>query len=99
MTRSVAHPLNAEPVNQTTVAMAGGYLLVTSITQGSSMAVFADRQCDMGMIGYEMTLLAARVGHMLTPARHPAHTGSGTRPTDLPGRRPAAQGPPDRARP
>jgi hypothetical protein len=25
----------------------------------------------MGMIGYEMTLLAARVGHMLTPARRP----------------------------
>ena len=23
----------------------------------------------MGMIGYEMTLLAARVGHMLTPGR------------------------------
>jgi hypothetical protein len=25
----------------------------------------------MGMIGYEMTLLAARVGHMLTPGRRP----------------------------
>jgi uncharacterized protein len=32
----------------------------------------AERTCDMGMIGYEMTLLAARVGHMLTPGRRPA---------------------------
>jgi uncharacterized protein len=32
------------------------------------LAVFADRYCDIGMIGYEMTLLAARVGHLLTPA-------------------------------
>jgi hypothetical protein len=33
--------------------------------------VFAERSCDMGMIGYEMTLLAARVGHMLSPGRRP----------------------------
>jgi uncharacterized protein len=36
------------------------------------LAVFAERTCDMGMIGYEMTLLAARVGHMLSPGRRPA---------------------------
>jgi hypothetical protein len=27
----------------------------------------AARDCDMGMIGYEMTMLAAQVGHALTP--------------------------------
>jgi hypothetical protein len=37
--------------------------------------VFAERACDMGMIAYEMTLLAARVGHMLTPGRRSAHPG------------------------
>ena len=45
---------------------------VTSISEGSMLAVFAERTCDMGMIGYEMTLLAARVGHMLTPGRRAA---------------------------
>jgi hypothetical protein len=30
--------------------------------------VFADRRCDIGMVGYEMTMLANRVGHALTPA-------------------------------
>jgi predicted regulator of Ras-like GTPase activity (Roadblock/LC7/MglB family) len=44
---------------------------VTSISEGSMLAVLAERSCDMGMIGYEMTLLAARVGHMLSPDRRP----------------------------
>ena len=26
-----------------------------------------DRRCDIGMIGYEMTLLATSVGHALSP--------------------------------
>jgi hypothetical protein len=29
--------------------------------------VFSARQCDIGMVGYEMTQLAERVGHALTP--------------------------------
>jgi predicted regulator of Ras-like GTPase activity (Roadblock/LC7/MglB family) len=79
MTRPVAYPLNAEPVNRTIVEMAGGYLFVTSISEGSTLAVLAERACDMGMIGYEMTLLATRVGHMLTPARRPATPGPADR--------------------
>jgi hypothetical protein len=62
MTRPVAYPLNAEPVNQT-------------ISEGSMLAVLAERSCDMGMIGYEMTLVASRVGHMLTPGRRLAGPG------------------------
>jgi uncharacterized protein len=77
LAKGVASSFGAGPVRQTIIEMAGGYLFLTSITQGSSLAVFADRQCDMGMIGYEMTLLAARVGHLLTPARRPTHTGVG----------------------
>jgi predicted regulator of Ras-like GTPase activity (Roadblock/LC7/MglB family) len=72
MTRPVAHPLNAGPVRRTIVEMAGGYLFVTSISEGSMLAVFAERTCDMGMIGYEMTLLAVRVGQMLSPRRRTA---------------------------
>ena len=68
----VASSFGAGPVRQTIVEMAGGYLFVTSISEGSMLAVFAERACDMGMIGYEMTLLAARVGHMLTPSRRAA---------------------------
>ena len=68
----VAQSFAAGLVRQTIVEMAGGYLFVTSMSEGSMLAVFAERTCDLGMIGYEMTLLAARVGHMLAPGRRPA---------------------------
>jgi uncharacterized protein len=68
LARGTAQLLDTAPVTQTIIEMAGGYLFVTSISHGSTLAVVADRNCDMGMVGYEMTLLAARVGHVLTPA-------------------------------
>ena len=71
----VASSFGAGPVRQTIIEMAGGYLFLTSISEGSMLAVFAERTCDMGMIGYEMTLLAARVGHMLTPNQRAAAAG------------------------
>jgi predicted regulator of Ras-like GTPase activity (Roadblock/LC7/MglB family) len=68
LARGTAQLLRAEPLTQTIIEMGGGYLFVTSISRGSTLAVFAERHCDMGMVGYEMTLLASRVGHALTPA-------------------------------
>jgi predicted regulator of Ras-like GTPase activity (Roadblock/LC7/MglB family) len=69
LAQGVARSFAAGPVRQTIVEMAGGYLFLTSIGEGSMLAVFAERSCDMGMIGYEMTLLADRVGHLLDPGR------------------------------
>jgi uncharacterized protein len=40
------------------------------------LAVFADRYCDIGMIGYEMTLLAARVGYVLNPPPRVSNGGA-----------------------
>jgi uncharacterized protein len=68
LARGTAALLQAEPVTQTIVEMAGGYLFATSISLGSTLAVFTDRSADMGLVGYEMTMLAARVGHALTPS-------------------------------
>jgi uncharacterized protein len=79
LAQGIAQSFVAGPVRQTIVEMAGGYLFVTSISEGSMLAVFAERTCDMGMIGYEMTLLAARVGHMLTPGRRPVGPGPADR--------------------
>jgi uncharacterized protein len=67
LTRGAARCFDAEPVTQTIVDMAGGYLFVTSVAGGSTLAVFARPDCDIGMIGYEMTLLVARVGQLLSP--------------------------------
>jgi uncharacterized protein len=68
LAQGAARAFGAEPVQQTIVEMAGGYLFVSSISEGAVLAVLADRYCDIGMIGYEMTLLAARVGYLLNPA-------------------------------
>ena len=68
LTRGAAQCFRAEPVRQTIVEMGGGYLFVTSVDSGSALAVFAEPHCDIGMVGYEMTLLGARVGMMLAPA-------------------------------
>lgn len=75
LARGTAALLQLAPLTQTIVEMAGGLLFVTSISQNSNLAVVADRRCDMGMIGYQMTVLATQVGHVLTPARRAGLTG------------------------
>lgn len=76
LARGTATLLESEPVHQTIVEMAGGFLFATSISLGSTLAVVTDRTADMGLVGYEMTMLAQRVGHALTPdARTPGRSG------------------------
>jgi predicted regulator of Ras-like GTPase activity (Roadblock/LC7/MglB family) len=48
--------------------MQRGYLFVTSISESSALAVMCEPSCDIGLIGYEMSLLVARIGRVLTPA-------------------------------
>ena len=77
LTRGAAQCFGAEPVVQTIVETAGGYLFVTSISEGSTLAVFAGVECDIGLIGYEMTLLVTRVGQLLAPGlRGPDQSGA-----------------------
>lgn len=76
LARGAATLLDTLPVTQTILEMAGGYLFLTAISQGSLLAVNTERSADMGLVGYEMTLLASRVGHALTPAARPDRAGS-----------------------
>ena len=55
------------PVSQTVVEMRHGLLIVMAVTGGSTIAVLAGADCDMGLVAYEMTLLVERVGRALTP--------------------------------
>ena len=68
LARGTAQLMRSEPVSQTIVEMNGGYLFVTSVSQGSLLAVYAGPHCDLGLVGYEMTMVATRVGHAITPA-------------------------------
>jgi predicted regulator of Ras-like GTPase activity (Roadblock/LC7/MglB family) len=54
-------------VTQTAVEMERGLLIVMSISQGSSLAVLADADCDLGLVAYEMALLVDLVRGELTP--------------------------------
>lgn len=56
-------------LGQATVGLwARGVLLVASVSDGSAMGVIARAGCDIGAVGYQMTLLVERAGSLLTPA-------------------------------
>jgi len=55
-------------LDQVIIAMQEGYLFVSSVSDGSSLGVVADRRCDVGAVGYQMTLLVERVGVALSPS-------------------------------
>lgn len=54
-------------VRQVIIEMGGGYLFVTTVSDGSALAVTSGPACDIGLIGYEMSQLVVRLGHVLTP--------------------------------
>lgn len=80
LTGGAARVFEGGPVDQTVVEMRHGTFLVTAIGDGSSLAVLAAPGCDMGLVTYEMTLLADRVGDRVAPgARVPDAPGTGAR--------------------
>ncbi len=67
LTQGAARCFEAGHVVQTVVEMERGIVLLMSIGEGSCLAVLAAPNCDIGLVGYEMTLMADRVGQQLTP--------------------------------
>jgi len=55
-------------LDQVIIAMQEGYLFVSAVSDGSSLGVVAERRCDVGSVGYQMSLLVQRVGSALSPA-------------------------------
>ena len=67
LTQGAARIFGGGTVTQTVVEMERGFLLVMSVSDGSCLAVLSAPSCDIGLIGYEMALLVARTGEVLTP--------------------------------
>jgi len=67
LTRGAARVFGAGEVVQTVVEMERGFLFLMSVSDGSSLAVLAHPEADIGLIGYEMALLVDRAGTVLTP--------------------------------
>ena len=68
LSNGAANLVKLGAMTQIIVELANGHLFVTQISSGAMLAVIADQACDMGMVGYEMTVLAQQVGHALTPS-------------------------------
>ncbi|WP_062304121.1 MULTISPECIES: roadblock/LC7 domain-containing protein [Demequina] len=67
LTRGAARQLAAGEVRQSIVEMDELFLFLMSVSNGSVLAVAADSSCDVGLVGYEMTLLVSRFENALTP--------------------------------
>ena len=68
LTQGAARCFEAGEVTQTVVEMEQGYLFLMSISDGSCLAVLATTNCNVGVVAYEMTVLVARAGDVLTPS-------------------------------
>lgn len=67
LTRGAARQLDGGNVRQAVVEMDEQFLFTTNISDGSVLAVVADATCDVGLVGYEMTLLVNRAEATMTP--------------------------------
>jgi predicted regulator of Ras-like GTPase activity (Roadblock/LC7/MglB family) len=67
LSQGAASELHRGPVVQILIEMAEAYLFVSSISGGSTLGVVASKDCDLGLVGYEITMLVNRMGAQLTP--------------------------------
>jgi predicted regulator of Ras-like GTPase activity (Roadblock/LC7/MglB family) len=67
LAHGAASPFGGGRVTEVIIEMEYGFIFVTGISDGSSMAIVADASCDVGLIGYEMARLVERCGTVLTP--------------------------------
>ncbi len=68
LTRGASRCFGGGKVNQVVVELEHAFLFVTSISDGSCLAVIASATADVGLVGYEMTLLVERASAVLSPA-------------------------------
>jgi uncharacterized protein len=59
--------LELDALEQIIVEMGKGFVFVTAIGLGAALGVIAAKDCDIGLVAYEMTLMVDRFGEVLTP--------------------------------
>jgi predicted regulator of Ras-like GTPase activity (Roadblock/LC7/MglB family) len=68
LTQGAARIFQGGVVTQVVVEMEQGLLIQMAISDASTLAVLAAADSDLGLVAYEMTLLAEKVRGTLTPA-------------------------------
>ena len=64
---SASRLLGKGPLRQVITEFGEGYLLVSAVSGGSCLGVVTTADCDLGIVGYQCTMLVQRVGALLTP--------------------------------
>ncbi|AYC35919.1 roadblock/LC7 domain-containing protein [Streptomyces griseorubiginosus] len=67
LARSASKRYGFDGVKLIMIEMGRGFLLVSAIRDGSCLGVLADSSGELGLVGYEMAVLAERAGDLLTP--------------------------------
>ncbi len=67
LTHGAADLYRLGTVRQLLVELTGGYLFIMSTADGSSVAAVTGPGVDLGSVGYELTMVTARIGRLLTP--------------------------------
>jgi predicted regulator of Ras-like GTPase activity (Roadblock/LC7/MglB family) len=65
--RGAGTPMQAGAVHEVIVEYEHALIVVMGISDGSALAVVAQRPCDVGLVAYEMAMLVERAGPALTP--------------------------------
>lgn len=55
-------------MNRQIIEASNGWVLLSRVSVTASLGVVAERQADLGLIGYEMTRLSKQLGDALSPA-------------------------------
>ncbi|WP_067841826.1 roadblock/LC7 domain-containing protein [Nocardia lijiangensis] len=68
LARSASRSYEFDGLKLIMIEMKRGFLLVSALGDGSCLGVIAEGGCDVGLVGYEMAVLAERAGALLDPA-------------------------------
>ncbi|WP_024803124.1 roadblock/LC7 domain-containing protein [Nocardia sp. BMG51109] len=68
LSRSASRSYDFDGLKLIMIEMRRGFLLVSAIADGSCIGVIAGSDADVGLVGYQMAVLADRAGALLTPA-------------------------------
>ncbi|MBF6172013.1 roadblock/LC7 domain-containing protein [Nocardia blacklockiae] len=68
LSRSASRSYDFDGLKLIMIEMRRGFLLVSAIADGSCVGVIAGSDADVGLVGYQMAVLADRAGALLTPA-------------------------------
>ena len=67
-----AHHFGTGNVRQTLIEMDQGFLLVTAAGAGTCLAVLADADADVGLLGYEVAMVVKQLGQHMAVGGRPA---------------------------